>query len=98
LAAIDTLRKGGSAIDAAIAANACLGFLEPISSGVGGDCFVMLWDPKSAKVVGLNGSGRSPRGLSLETQRARARNGHIWKYGAASVSVPGAVDAWWTLH
>ena len=98
LAAIETLKKGGSAIDAAIAANACLGFLEPISCGVGGDCFVMLWDTKANKVVGLNGSGRSPRALTLETQRARAHDGHIWKYGATSVSVPGAVDAWWTLH
>ncbi len=98
MTAIDILRKGGSAVDAAIAANAALGFLEPVSSGVGGDCFVMLWDPKTRKVVGLNGSGRSPRALSLETQRARARNGHIASHGAVSVSTPGAVDAWWSLH
>ncbi|HZZ34999.1 MAG TPA: gamma-glutamyltransferase family protein [Caulobacteraceae bacterium] len=98
LAAIDILRAGGSAVDAAVAANACLGFLEPIACGVGGDCFAMLWDPKAKKVVGLNGSGRSPRGLSLETQRARARDGFIWRYGATAVSVPGAVDAWWSLH
>ena len=98
LAAIDILRAGGSAADAAVAANAALGFLEPISCGVGGDCFVMLWDPKTQKIVGLNGSGRSPRSLSLATQRARARNGHIAPFGATSVSTPGAVDAWWTLH
>jgi gamma-glutamyltranspeptidase/glutathione hydrolase len=98
LAAIDTLRAGGSAVDAAIAANAVLGYAEPISCGVGGDCFVMLWDPKTKQVVGLNGSGRSPRGLSLETVRSRAKNGLIPSYGAVSVSVPGAVDAWWTLH
>ena len=98
LAAIDTLRKGGSAIDAAIAANACLGFLEPISCGVGGDCFVMLWDPRTKKVVGLNGSGRSPKALTLEIQRARSKNGHINSFGAISVSVPGAVQAWWDLH
>jgi gamma-glutamyltranspeptidase/glutathione hydrolase len=98
LTAIEMLKAGGSAADAAIAANAVLGFGEPISSGVGGDCFLMLWDPKQRKVVGLNGSGRSPRGLSLQTQRARARNGLINKYGAVSVSVPGAVDAWWSLH
>ncbi|WP_374469792.1 gamma-glutamyltransferase family protein [Phenylobacterium sp.] len=98
LAALDMLRAGGSAIDAAIAANAILGFAEPIACGIGGDCFVMLWDPRQNKVVGLNGSGRSPRGLSLETVRSRAKNGLIPSYGAVSVSVPGAVDAWWTLH
>ena len=98
MAAIDTLRRGGSAVDAAIAANACLGFLEPISCGVGGDCFVMLWDPRTRKVVGLNGSGRSPRALTLETQRARSKNGRIASFGAISVSVPGAVQAWWDLH
>ena len=98
MAAIETLKKGGSAMDAAIAANACLGLLEPISCGVGGDCFVMLWDPKTKKVIGLNGSGRSPRGLSLETVRARSRDGRIPSWGAISVSVPGAVQAWWDLH
>jgi gamma-glutamyltranspeptidase/glutathione hydrolase len=98
LAALDMLRAGGSAVDAAIAANAVLGYAEPVSCGIGGDCFVMLWDPRTRKVVGLNGSGRSPRGLSLETVRARAKNGLIPSYGAVSVSVPGAVDAWWTLH
>src|SRR5690349_1755341 len=52
--AIDMLRAGGSAVDAAVAANAMLGFLEPVSCGVGGDCFAMLWDPRAAKVVGIN--------------------------------------------
>ena len=98
LTAIDILRAGGSAVDAAVAANAALGFLEPISCGVGGDCFAMVWDPKARKVVGLNGSGRSPRALSLETQRARAKKGLIASFGATAVSTPGAVDAWWTLH
>jgi len=98
LAALDMLRAGGSAVDAAVAANAVLGFAEPVSCGIGGDCFVMLWDPKTKTVMGLNGSGRSPRGLSLETVRSRARNGLIPSHGAISVSVPGAVDAWWTLH
>jgi gamma-glutamyltranspeptidase/glutathione hydrolase len=99
LAAVDILKAGGSAVDAAIAANACLGFLEPISSGVGGDCFAMLWDPRAGKVVGLNGSGHSPRGLSLETVRSRAtKDGLIPSYGAVSVTVPGAVGAWWDLH
>jgi gamma-glutamyltranspeptidase/glutathione hydrolase len=98
-AAIDMLKAGGSAVDAAIAANAVLGYGEPISCGIGGDCFVMLWDPKTRKVVGLNGSGRSPKGLSLETVRQRKTDkGMIPSYGAISVSVPGAVDAWWSLH
>jgi len=98
LTAIEMLKRGGSAVDAAVAANACLGFLEPTSSGLGGDCFAMLWDPKLAKVVSLAGSGRSPKSLSLETVRSRAKNGVIPAHGAISVSTPGALDAWWTLH
>ena len=98
LAAIETLKAGGSAVDAAVAANACLGFLEPTANGIGGDCFVMLWDPKTRKIVGLNGSGHSPANLSLETVRGRAKNGLIPSRGAISVSVPGCVDAWWQLH
>lgn len=98
LMGLDVLRRGGSAIDAAIAVNAALGFLEPVANGVGGDAFCMLWDPAQRKVVGLNGSGRSPRGLSLETVRGRARDGHMPSFGAVTVSVPGAVDAWWSAH
>ena len=98
LAAIETLKRGGSAVDAAIAANACLGFLEPTSSGLGGDCFAMIWDPKLNKVVSLAGSGRSPKSLTLETVRARAKNGAIPPLGAVSISTPGALDAWWTMH
>jgi gamma-glutamyltranspeptidase/glutathione hydrolase len=96
--AIDILKRGGSAVDAAIAANAVLGFVEPISCGIGGDAFAMLWDPRTRRVEGLNGSGRSPAGLSLKTVRARAVKGLIPSFGAVSVNVPGAVDAWWTLH
>ena len=98
LIAIDLLRAGGSAVDAAIAANVALGFLEPIACGIGGDAFAMVWDPKLGQVTGLNGSGRSPRALSLEIQRERAADGHIRPVGAISVSTPGAVDAWWSLH
>ena len=98
LTAIEILKRGGSAVDAAVAANACLGFLEPTSCGLGGDCYAMIWDPKLSKVVGLAGSGRSPKSLSLETVRQRAVNGVIPKLGAVSVSTPGALDAWWTLH
>src|ERR1700759_2818065 len=97
-AAIETLKRGGSAVDAAIAANACLGFLEPTSSGIGGDCYAMIWDPKLNKVVSLAGSGRSPKALTLETVRARSPKGVIAPLGAISVSVPGALDAWWTMH
>src|SRR5271156_2024946 len=96
--AIETLKKGGSAIDAASAANAVLGFVEPTSSGIGGDCFAMIWDPKLNKVVTLAGSGRSPKALTLETLRSRAKNGAIPPLGAVSISTPGALDAWWTLH
>ncbi len=98
LSAIETLKRGGSAVDAAVAANACLGFLEPTGCGLGGDCFAMVWDPGAAKLVGLAGAGRSPRTLSLETVRARAKHGLIPAYGAIAVSTPGALDAWWTLH
>ncbi len=98
LIAIDLLRAGGSAVDAAIGANAALGFLEPIACGIGGDAFAMVWDPRTGALAGLNGSGRSPQSLSLATQRERARGGLIRPVGAVSVSTPGAVDAWWALH
>lgn len=98
LAGVEILKAGGSAVDAAIAANACLGVLEPTANGIGGDCFAMLWDPSARKVVGLNGSGRSPANLSLDTVRSRAKKGAIPSHGAIAVSVPGTVDAWWQLH
>src|SRR5580692_3830214 len=98
LTAIETLKRGGCAADAAIAAAACLGFLEPTGSGLGGDCYVLVWDPGRAKLTGLAGSGRSPRALRLDTVRARARGGVIPTCGAIAVSTPGALDAWWTLH
>ena len=98
-AGIDILKRGGSAVDAAIAINACLGFLEPTSCGIGGDAYAMLWDPKQKKVIGIAGSGASPRSLSLATVRQRARkDGTLPPLGAISVSVPGAVDCWWELH
>ncbi|WP_294392558.1 gamma-glutamyltransferase family protein [uncultured Sphingomonas sp.] len=97
-AGIEILKRGGSAVDAAIAINACLGFLEPTSSGIGGDCYAMLWDPAKRQVAGIAGSGGSPRGLSLDMARSRARNGALPPLGAVTVSVPGAVDCWWALH
>ncbi|MBN8551488.1 MAG: gamma-glutamyltransferase family protein [Caulobacterales bacterium] len=98
LIGIDTLRRGGSAIDAAIAINAALGFLEPVANGIGGDAFCLLWDPAERRVVGMNGSGNSPMGLSLETARSRAVDGYLPRYGAVTVNVPGTVDAWWSAH
>ncbi len=96
--AIEMLKRGGSAVDAAVAANAVLGFVEPVSSGLGGDCFAFVWDPKAGKLMGMASSGRSPKALSLATVRAHAVNGHIPALGAVTVSVPGALGGWWALH
>ncbi|MBV8212888.1 MAG: gamma-glutamyltransferase [Verrucomicrobia bacterium] len=99
--AIDVLKKGGSAVDAAIAANATLGLMEPVNCGAGGDLFAIVWDAKSQKLYGLNGSGRSPKGLSYDQMKAElAKRGlkAIPKFGLLSISVPGAVDAWFELH
>ena len=95
--AIDILKKGGSAVDAAIAANACLGLMEPVSNGIGGDIFAIVWDAKAQKLHGINGSGRSPKSLSLEYF---IENGYkeIPYYGPLPVSVPGCVDGWFELH
>src|SRR5204862_7913408 len=71
MVAIDILKRGGSAIDAAIAANATLGLMEPVSCGIGGDIFVILWDPKTHKLYGLNGSGRAPMGRTLAQMKAK---------------------------
>jgi gamma-glutamyltranspeptidase / glutathione hydrolase len=98
LAGIEILKKGGSAVDAAIAINAALGFLEPTANGIGGDLYAMLWDPAVSRVVGIAGSGRSPRSLDLETVRSRTKAGVLPAYGAVTVTVPGTVDAWWRLH
>ncbi|MBL8545395.1 MAG: gamma-glutamyltransferase family protein [Hyphomonadaceae bacterium] len=100
--AIDIMRSGGTAIDAAIAANAMLGLVEPTANGIGGDIFVIVWDPRTQRLYGYNGSGRSPRGLSLATLRNVARRqgnpNAVPSFGAASVSVPGTVDGWFALH
>jgi gamma-glutamyltranspeptidase/glutathione hydrolase len=75
-----------------------LGFVEPVSSGLGGDCFAFVWDPKANKLEGMASSGRSPKSLSLATVRSRAKNGVLPKLGAVTVSTPGALDGWWALH
>src|SRR5580704_15351237 len=96
--AIAMLKRGGSAVDAAVAANAVLGFVEPVSSGLGGDCFAFVWDPKANKLMGMASSGKSPKALSLATAQAHAVDGHLPALGAVTVSTPGALDGWWTLH
>ncbi|MGB7135757.1 MAG: gamma-glutamyltransferase, partial [Acidobacteriaceae bacterium] len=98
LVGIEMLKRGGSAVDASVAINACLGFMEPTSSGLGGDCYAFVWDPKLRKVQGMASSGNSPKSLSLATVRARAKNGVIPPLGAISVSTPGALAGWWALH
>lgn len=95
--ALDVLKAGGSAVDAAIAANAALGLMEPTGNGIGGDLFAIVWDPKTAKLHGYNGSGRAPRALSLKWFQD---NGYtsIPSHGPLPVTVPGAVDGWFALH
>jgi gamma-glutamyltranspeptidase/glutathione hydrolase len=95
--ALDIMRSGGNALDAAIAANAALGLMEPTGNGIGGDLFAIVWEAKTQSLHGLNASGRSPRSLSLEWF---AQNGirKIPPYGPLPVSVPGVVDGWFKLH
>lgn len=95
--ALDILRAGGSALDAAIAANAALGLMEPTGNGIGGDLFAIVWDPKTQRLHGYNGSGRSPRRLTLDWF---VDNGYrdVPSHGPLPVTVPGTVDAWFALH
>jgi gamma-glutamyltranspeptidase / glutathione hydrolase len=94
---LDILKKGGTAIDAAIAANAALGLMEPVSNGVGGDLFAIVWDAKTKKLYGYNGSGRSPKSLTLQ-YFVDNKIKEIPALGPLPVNVPGAVDAWFALH
>ncbi|MBR9834220.1 MAG: gamma-glutamyltransferase, partial [Alphaproteobacteria bacterium] len=97
--ALDVMKDGGSAVDAAIAANAMLGLVEPTGNGIGGDLFAMVWDPKTNKLYGYNGSGRSPIGTSLADMQAAADafmdGEEIPPFGSAPVTVPGTVDGWY---
>lgn len=95
--AIDILKRGGNAIDAAIAANATLGLMEPTGCGIGGDLFAIVWEAKAHKLWGLNASGRSPRSLTLDYLKAQGLK-KIPPLGPLPVSVPGAVDGWFELH
>jgi len=95
--ALDILKAGGSAVDAAIAANAALGLMEPTGNGIGGDLFAIVWDADKKELVGLNASGRAPKAMTLEYFQ---KNGidTIPPFGPLPVSVPGAVDGWFELH
>lgn len=106
--AIDILKKGGSAVDAAIAANAAIGLMQPVLNGIGGDLFAIVWDPKTHRLYGYNGSGRAPMGRDLAKMTAEVRAAwtkagepakqHIPPFGSLPVTVPGTVDAWFALH
>ncbi|HTT82900.1 MAG TPA: gamma-glutamyltransferase family protein [Rhizomicrobium sp.] len=106
--AIDILKKGGSAVDAAIAANAAIGLMQPVLNGIGGDLFAIVWDPKTHRLYGYNGSGRAAMGRDLakmtaEVKAAWAKAGepykpHIPPMGSLPITVPGTVDAWFALH
>jgi gamma-glutamyltranspeptidase/glutathione hydrolase len=95
--AIDILKAGGSAIDAAIAADAVLGLTEPTGSGIGGDLFAIIWDAKTRKLYGLNASGRSPKSLTRKILLEKGLKS-IPSQGPLPVSVPGCVDGWFELH
>ncbi len=94
---LDVLKAGGSAVDAAIATNAALGFLEPTANGLGGDLFAMVWDPGTQRLYGLNGSGRAPAALTIDKVPADA-DGTIPTYSVYAWTVPGCADGWFDLH
>ena len=94
---IDVLKDGGNAIDAAIAANAAIGLMEPTGNGIGGDLFAIIWVEKDKKLYGLNASGRSPKNLTLDYFKENDMT-QIPAYGPLPVSVPGCVDGWFEMH
>ena len=97
--ALDVLKDGGSAVDAAIAANAALGLMEPTGNGIGGDLFAIIYDPATGKLHGINGSGRSPRGQTLDQLLDKLDGADaLPPYGALPITVPGTVDAWFAMH
>lgn len=99
--ALDVMRRGGTAVDAAIAANAAIGLMEPTGSGIGGDLFAIVWDPKAeggkGKLFGYNGSGRSPKAMTIEFVKSKGVD-EIPPLGPLPVTVPGCVDGWFALH
>ncbi|MDP4944147.1 MAG: gamma-glutamyltransferase [Alishewanella sp.] len=99
--ALDIMKQGGNAIDAAIAANAALGLMEPTGNGIGGDLYAIIWDAKTGRLHGLNASGRSPMGLSYDTLKAeldKLGRQDLPPHGMLPISVPGAVDGWFEMH
>jgi gamma-glutamyltranspeptidase/glutathione hydrolase len=94
---VEVLRAGGNAVDAALAANIALGLVEPMSCGLGGDLFALVGSAAEGRLVGLNGSGRAPKGLTLELFRKRDLD-RVPTRGPLTWTVPGCVDAWATLH
>ena len=95
--ALDILKAGGTAVDAAIAANAALGLMEPTGCGIGGDLFAIVWDAENRELTGLNASGRAPAAMTIEYFRDNGMKS-IPPLGPLPVSVPGAVDGWYELH
>lgn len=98
---LDILKQGGTAVDAAIAANAALGLMEPTGNGIGGDLYAIVWQQKSKKLYGLNASGRSPKALTLSKLKSVLKEqgkSTIPPYGMIPISVPGTVDGWFELH
>ncbi len=94
---LDVLKRGGTAVDAAIAANAALGLMEPVSNGIGGDLFAIVWDARTKKLYGYNGSGRSPQSLTLQWFLDHGYR-DVPPLGPLPVNVPGCVDGWFALH
>jgi gamma-glutamyltranspeptidase/glutathione hydrolase len=98
---LQVLKDGGNAIDAAIAANAALGLMEPTGNGIGGDLYAIVWHAKDKKLYGLNASGRSPKSLTRKKLTAELKNlkrNDIPPYGMLPISVPGTVDGWFEMH
>ena len=94
---LDILKQGGTAVDAAIAANIALGLMEPTGNGIGGDLFAIVWDAKTKKLHGLNASGPAPKNISIDYFKQQGLT-KIPSYGPLPVTVPGTVDGWVKLH
>ncbi|HEX5743563.1 MAG TPA: gamma-glutamyltransferase [Flavobacteriaceae bacterium] len=94
---LEILKKGGTAVDAAIAVNAALGLMEPTGSGIGGDLYAIVWDAKTQQLYALNASGRSPKSLTIDYFKSKNMD-KIPSFGPLPVSVPGCVDGWFELH